>query len=99
MTEVTPDTVARVARLARLSLSEDETLSLANDLRQILDYASSLDSLDLQGVPPMSHARAVEKLRSDEVLPVLSHSDALRNAPDSSGQLFRVPRVMGGSNE
>ena len=96
MTEVTTKTVENVARLARLSLSEKETKSLTDDLRQILDYADSLNALDLGDVPPMSHAGAVESARADETEPSLSRDAALSNAPDAEGGLFRVPRVLGG---
>lgn len=96
MTEVTTKTVEHVARLARLSLSEAETKSLTNDLRQILDYADSLNALDLADVPPMSHAGAVDSARADELEPSLTRDQALGNAPDAEAGLFRVPRVIGG---
>jgi aspartyl-tRNA(Asn)/glutamyl-tRNA(Gln) amidotransferase subunit C len=95
MTEVTAKTVEHVARLARLSLSEAETGSLANDLRQILDYADSLNALDLSGVEPMSHAGSADAARADELEPSLPREAALANAPDAEGGLFRVPRVIG----
>ena len=88
--------LTHIATLARLSLSPDETSSLARDLREILRYAESLESIDLEGVPPMSHATEGERFRPDEARHDLSRDEALQNAPDGDSGLFRVPQVIGG---
>lgn len=88
--------LTHIATLARLSLSKDETTSLAQDLREILRYAESLESIDLEGIPPMSHATKGERFRPDEARHELTRDDALRNAPDGESGLFRVPQVIGG---
>ena len=85
-----------IARLARLSLSETETRSLARDLGEILKYADSLKDINLSGVPPMSHASEGERFRGDEPRHDLTRDQALQNAPDQDSGLFRVPQVIGG---
>lgn len=52
MPRVTEETVDRVARLARLSLTDDEKHLFARQLEEILDWAQSLQTLDTAGVPP-----------------------------------------------
>jgi aspartyl-tRNA(Asn)/glutamyl-tRNA(Gln) amidotransferase subunit C len=91
---VSPETVAHVAQLARLSLSDDERALFARQLEEILAWAESLQSLDVGEVPPMAHA--LEAVwRADEVRPGVPAQQALAQAPDPAEGLFRVPRVLG----
>ena len=96
MVPIDDQLLTKIAALARLSLSGEETRSLAQDLREILKYAESLDALDLKDVPPMSHATVGERFRPDVPTHELSREEALQNAPDKEAGLFRVPQVMGG---
>ena len=96
MVEITDNLLTHIATLARLSLSKEETAALAHDLGDILEYAESLNAIDLEGVPPMSHAAAGERFRADESRHDLTRDQALQNAPDQDSGLFRVPQVIGG---
>jgi aspartyl-tRNA(Asn)/glutamyl-tRNA(Gln) amidotransferase subunit C len=96
MVEIEDKLLTHIATLARLSLSKEETMSLAQDLREILEFAASLEAIDLEGVPPMSHAAEGERFRPDEAKHELTREQALHNAPDHEGGLFRVPQVIGG---
>ena len=96
MAEIEDKLLTHIATLARLSLSPQETKSLAHDLSEILKYAQSLEGIDLEGVPPMSHATEGDRFRPDEPKHDLTREDALRNAPDQEAGLFRVPQVIGG---
>ncbi len=96
MTRVTEQTVEHVARLARLSLTDDERRVFARQLEEILAWAESLQALDTSGVAPMSHPRQAEALREDEPRPGLDRDTAFAPAPDAQDGLFRVPRVIGG---
>jgi len=93
---ITLETLDAVARLANLSLSDDEREAFTRHLGQILEYADSLQSLDTKDVPPMMHARQTEALREDAPRPGLSREEAVASAPDAANGLFRVPRVIGG---
>ena len=96
MVEIDDKLLTHIAGLARLSLSKEETVSLARDLRGILSYAASLEAIDLSGVPAMSHATEGERFRRDEPRHDLTRGQALQNAPDPEAGLFRVPQVIGG---
>jgi aspartyl-tRNA(Asn)/glutamyl-tRNA(Gln) amidotransferase subunit C len=95
MPRVTVETVDHVARLARLSLTDQEKELFARQLEEILAWAESLQALDTSGVPPMSQPHG-SSLREDEPRESLSRETALEGAPDPAEGLFRVPRVMGG---
>ena len=96
MTKVTPETVENVARLAQLSLTADEKATFARQLDDILAYAESIQSLDTEGVEPMSHVAGAGLLREDRPRPSLDRETVMGEAPDAEGGLFRVPRVLGG---
>jgi aspartyl-tRNA(Asn)/glutamyl-tRNA(Gln) amidotransferase subunit C len=84
--------VLHVGRLARLELREDEVERLTRELGAILDAVGKVAELDLAGVPPTSHPLAVVNVwAEDEPEPSLALEDALANAPDVEGSLFRVP--------
>lgn len=96
MARVTTETVAAVARLARLKLSDDECATFARQLDEILAYAEKLHALDTSAVEPMSHAGESSPLRDDVESACLPRERALEAAPDVADGLFRVPRVIGG---
>jgi aspartyl-tRNA(Asn)/glutamyl-tRNA(Gln) amidotransferase subunit C len=87
--------VEHVARLARLELSPDETERLRAQLDRILGYIDKLRELSIDGVPPTSHALPiVNVMREDTPRPCLPTEAMLLNAPDRSGDFFRVPRII-----
>lgn len=95
---LTVDEIRRIAVLAQLELTEDETTLFARQLAEILQYAEQVQALDTTGVPATAHIHAPRTVeRDDQPLPSLPVPEALANAPDGDTQagLFRVPRVIG----
>ena len=89
--------VERVARLARLALSNEEISRYRGDLEAILDYVGQIQSTDTQGVSDdLNPDRTENVFREDEVRPSLTRDEALSNAPDTDGQHFRVPLMLPG---
>ena len=89
------ETVEHVARLTRLSLSDDELERMRAELNSILAHLDTLKALDTEGVEPTSHAvDVVNVMREDEVEPCFPQDSMLANAPDRSGEFFRVPRII-----
>ena len=81
-----------VAHLARLELREDEIERLGAQLNDILAAVSKVSELDLADVPPTSHPLdLVNVWADDEPHESLSTADALANAPERDGDMFRVP--------
>jgi aspartyl-tRNA(Asn)/glutamyl-tRNA(Gln) amidotransferase subunit C len=86
------DQVLHVARLARLSLSEEEVERMVGELSGILEHVDRIGNLDLEGVEPTSHVVALENvLRPDEPRPSLPPDVALASAPEPQDGAFRVP--------
>jgi aspartyl-tRNA(Asn)/glutamyl-tRNA(Gln) amidotransferase subunit C len=89
---ISKEDVLHVARLARLDLSDAEVERFQEQLSAILEAVSKVQELDLAGVPPTSHPHDIVNVwREDEPRPSLSVEEALANAPDRDGDLFRVP--------
>jgi aspartyl-tRNA(Asn)/glutamyl-tRNA(Gln) amidotransferase subunit C len=96
--QFTREDVERLARLARLALSDDEKALFARQLGEILGYAEQVRQVDTSGIPPTSHAFAyTASLRDDQIRPSLGRDEALSQAPDAIADtgLFKVPRVLG----
>jgi len=87
--------VEHVARLTRLALTEPELERMREQLNSILAHLDTLRAVPTDGVEPTSHAvDLVNVMREDEIGPCLSQDAVLANAPDRSGELFRVPRII-----
>jgi len=87
--------VGHVARLTRLALTEPELEQMRVELNSILAHLDTLRAVPTEGIEPTSHAvDIVNVMREDEVAPCLPQDAALANAPDPSGDFFRVPRII-----
>jgi aspartyl-tRNA(Asn)/glutamyl-tRNA(Gln) amidotransferase subunit C len=89
--------VLHVARLARLSLSDDEVQRMAGELSSVLGHIEKIAELDLDGVPPTSHVVDVPNaLRPDEPRPSLPRDVVLAAAPAVADGGFLVPSPQAG---
>ena len=87
--------VLRLAELSKLALPPERVGKLRDDLVHILDMVEKLNELDLDGVAPLRYVTEVEQvLRPDAVGAALDREKAMRNAPDTDGEFFKVPRVI-----
>lgn len=88
--------VRYIAKLARLEFTKEEEDILAKDLSKVLDYMAKLNEVDTTDVPPMTHVLDLAGVtRPDQTESRITQEDALRNAPESDGTFFRVPKVIG----
>ena len=93
--KITKEQIAHVAKLAKLTVSEEEKEKLTLQMEQILNYVGQLNELNTDGVEPTSHAILLENVfRDDEAKPSLPIEAALRNAPDQENGFFKVPKVI-----
>ena len=87
--------VEHVARLARLELSDADKERMRRELDSILSYIDKLRALDTEGVEPTAHAIPMTNvMRDDMPRPSLPQDVMLANAPERSGEFFRVPRII-----
>jgi aspartyl-tRNA(Asn)/glutamyl-tRNA(Gln) amidotransferase subunit C len=88
--------VAKVAKLARLILSDAELDTFTEQLGQVLEHAKDIEALDLANLVATAHPFGlVNVVRKDELRPCLSRDEVLAMAPDAQDGRFAVPRIMG----
>jgi aspartyl-tRNA(Asn)/glutamyl-tRNA(Gln) amidotransferase subunit C len=93
--EITRQEVEKVAKLARLAMTEAETAAYSQQLNQIVAYVQKLKTFPTEGVEPTSTLlEQTNVFRPDEVHPSLSENQALGNAPDAEAHCFRVPKII-----
>jgi aspartyl-tRNA(Asn)/glutamyl-tRNA(Gln) amidotransferase subunit C len=93
---LTREEVAYVAKLARLTLSDAELDLFTEQLGQVLEHASDMNSLNLDNVVATAHPFGlINVLRADEVRPSLNRDEVLAMAPEVQDGRFVVPRIMG----
>ena len=94
---LSPDVVAKVARLARLDLTPDELDRATDQLSDMLDHFADIDALELSDVEPLnSPYPLVNVLRDDVEQATLDRDEVLASAPRSEDGQFWVPPVLGG---
>ena len=92
---VDKDTVKRVAKLARINVSDTEAEGLKSELNTILGFVEQLNEVDIEGVQPMvSVTPMVMKKRDDEVTDGEKAGDIVANAPLTEDHYFLVPTVV-----
>ena len=92
---IDPSIVDRVARLARLELSDEERQRFTRQLGSILEYCATLNELDTDGVEPTSHVLALTNIFREDVPGTPLPRDAvLDSAPDHENGFFKVPPVI-----
>jgi aspartyl-tRNA(Asn)/glutamyl-tRNA(Gln) amidotransferase subunit C len=95
MSQITPDDVRYVARLARIDLTDTEVSRLQGDLSQILTYIEQLQAVPTDQVEPTSHILPLKNvLREDVVRPCLSADAVVQHAPVRQGAYVKVPKVV-----
>jgi aspartyl-tRNA(Asn)/glutamyl-tRNA(Gln) amidotransferase subunit C len=93
--QIDKDTVAKIAHLARLEVSEQETETLVGDMNKILDFMAKLNEVNTDNVEPLVYmTQEVNALRDDAVKQDITHEEALLNAPEQDGKHFLVAKVI-----
>lgn len=87
--------IRRIARLARIAVSEAEAVDTAAQLNDVLSLVEQMQAVDTQGIEPMSHAQdVVQRLRDDRVTETDRHGAFQAVAPAVENGLYLVPKVI-----
>lgn len=87
--------IAKVAKLARLALNDEQLASYGEQLGAILEHAERVQAMATDDVEPTSHPLAMtNSFRPDVVVPSLDRDEVLSQAPDSVDGQFAVPRIL-----
>lgn len=88
-------TAAKVAKLARIQVDEDQLPALAEEFSAILGFIEQLNEVDVEGVEPMVSVTPMRLKRREDVVTDGDQPQAvLANAPDAREGFFAVPKVV-----
>ena len=88
-------TVRRIAHLARIAVAESEVPHLQGELNAMLAFVEQLGEVNVEGVEPMTSVMPMEmKKRPDVVNDGGIADEIVRNAPETQGHFFLVPKVV-----
>ena len=93
--EVNDLLIDNLAKLSHLSFSEQEKKEIRADLQEMISFIEKLKEVNTDGVAPLLHMSSnVNMLREDVVQGSVSRDEALKNAPETDGTFFKVPKVI-----
>jgi len=89
------DDVRRIAALARIAITADESAQVLERLNRVLALIDEMRAVDVSGVEPMAHALELgQRLREDKVTERDQHQLYQAVAPAVEGDLYLVPKVI-----
>jgi len=92
---ISEEDVRKIAKLARLKLTDDEVKLYQGQLLKILDSMAELSKVDTSKVPPTTSVLgATNVLRQDEPKPFQDVEALLSNAPEREGPYYKVRKVI-----
>ncbi len=88
-------TAAKVAKLARIKVEDDQLPALAEEFNRILGFIEQLSEVDVDGVEPLTSVTPQRLKRREDVVTDGGYQDkVLSNAPDAREGFFAVPKVV-----
>lgn len=88
-------TVKRVARLARIAVTEEDANRMVGELNGIINFVEQLSEVDVTGVEPMTSVTPMDmRKRADIVTDGDKADDIVANAPATDHNFFLVPKVV-----
>lgn len=92
---LTNQDLTKLARLARLGISESEARDVLPALDSVINWVGELSQAPVEGVVPMAHPHDLAlRLREDAAQALPQRDELMKNAPQTAAGLFVVPRVV-----
>ena len=89
------DTVANIAKLARIRITGPEMETLAGELSHILGWIEQLQEVDTSSAAPMTSVTEMDWPKREDIVNDGDYADrVLANAPDRLGKFYTVPKVV-----
>lgn len=97
MTKFTRDDVLKLARLARIDVSEEEVEAFAREFSEILQYVEQLQAVDVAGLEPTSQVTGLTNVTREDVVSDYGYTpeDLLKNVPKKEANQIKVKRMIG----
>lgn len=93
--EINIDIINKLSDLAKLNFSDNEKVNLQKDMNQIISFFEKMNEVNTDNIEPLIFMTdEVNILRSDDTKNVISHQEALLNAPAKDSDYFKVPKFL-----
>jgi aspartyl-tRNA(Asn)/glutamyl-tRNA(Gln) amidotransferase subunit C len=97
MSKINITEVERIAKLARIGLSAEESAQMATELSQIVGFVEQLSTVDIEGVAPTDQVTGlIDVWRDDVVVASMPRDELLANVPEQKDGYILVKRVQNG---
>ena len=97
MTKLTREDIIKLAKLARIDVTDEEVTEFTHEFDDILGYVEMLQAVDIDGLQPTSQVTGlVNIVRKDEIVDLgYTADDLLKNVPNTENRLIKVRRMIG----
>lgn len=93
--EIKKEDIMHLAKLSMLNLSDDEIEKYAENMKDIVGFANTINDLDTEGIEESAFASTASNVfRKDEVKESFDREELLKNAPSSNGEAYSLPSMM-----
>lgn len=93
--KITEETIDHIAHLARLEFEGDAKRAIREDMERIITFIDKLQEVDTENVEPLIFmSKEFNRLREDVAVDSVTQKQALKNAPQSDSDYFRIPKVL-----
>lgn len=93
--EINNEIINNLANLAKLDFNEIEKIAFQKDMTQILSFFEKMNEVNTDNIEPLIFMNNHENvLRADDPQNVITHQEALLNAPNKDSDYFRVPKFL-----
>ena len=96
MSKLSKEDILKLARLARLRLTEEEVVLYQKELSAILSYVEQLNTVDVTGLEPTYQVTGLTNVTRPDVVTDydMSQNDLLRNVPQKEDAYIKVRRML-----
>jgi len=92
---INKETVKKISKLARISVSDQQASVLEKNLNSILSFVNQLNELNTEKIQPISTISSQKLIMRDDVVKVSNQKeDILKNAPEKNNSYYIVPKVV-----
>ena len=97
MSKLTREDILKLARLARLDISEEEIAEYSQELSSILEYVEQLNQVDIEGLEPTLQITGLTNVARDDEIKDYGYAveDLRKNLPAEENAQIKVRRMVG----
>lgn len=93
--QINREEIVHIAKLANLSLTDEEIDKYTNDMEEILTFANTVNNVNTENIDELASLdENYNVFRKDEVKVFENREELLKNAPSQEDGMFKIPKVI-----